>query len=88
MDDDEFDLPEYKALAKLSPSVLVLLAYKTAQKQSLVMDPALIDYAHLWMNAMGNSSLVGERVLTLLLGKSPISTEFERVVTVVSEPGE
>jgi hypothetical protein len=88
MDDDEFDLPEYKALAKLSPNVLVMLAYKTAQKQSLVMDPALIDYAHLWMNAMGNNSLVGERVLTTLLGKSPISTEFERVVTMVSEPEE
>ena len=88
MDDDEFDLPEYKALAKLSPSVLVMLAYKTAQKQSLVMDPALIDYAHLWMNAMSNNSLVGERVLVTLLGKSPISTEFERVVTVMSEPEE
>ena len=88
MDDDEFDLPEYKALAKLAPNVLVMLAYKTAQKQSLVMDPALIDYAHLWMNAMGNNSLVGERVLTTLIGKSPISTEFERVVTVMSEPEE
>ena len=52
------------------------------------MDPALIDYAHLWMNAMGNNSLVGERVLTTLLGKSPISTEFERIVTVISEPEE